>query len=307
MNKDFIKKTKRALARWAYYFFLWFFSVIPYSMVKAMSNGLITIAFCIVKRMRKIAKESLTIAFGKEKSEAEIEEIIRKCFFNLGRSGIEMFVYTRKAKLITDNFSFSPGSRENLENALKDGKGVMAFSAHFGNFPLMLLYLAQCGFPTNAIIRPSRDEKIEESFEEARTRLGLKTIHSIPKEICVRKSLKALRNKELLVVLLDQNTGSKAGIYVDFFGQKAGTATGPMIFALRTGSPLIPMFTMRNGEDSHQVVVEPHFYMEQKETDEATLQFNVQKVTTIIEGYIRKYPAEWGWMHRRWKSKMSEG
>ena len=303
MDKDFIKRTKRALARWAYYFFLWFFNLLDYRLVKAMSNGLISIAFIVVKRMRKVAKESLTIAFGKEKSEAEIEAIVRKCFFNLGRSGIEMLCYTQRPKMILNNFSFSPGSRENLERALSEGNGVMAFSAHFGNFPLMLLYLAQCGYPTNAIIRPSRDEKIEASFEESRTRLGLKTIHSYPREACVRQSLKALRNKELLVVLLDQNTGSKSGVFVDFFGQKAGTATGPIIFALRTGSPMLPVFCVRNGEDTHELIIEPHFHLEIKATDEETLQYNVQKITNIIEGYIRKYPTEWGWMHRRWKSK----
>ena len=168
----------------------------------------------------------------------------------------------------------------------------------------MLLFLAQMGYPTNAIIRPSRDETVEKSFQAARSRLGLKTVHSYPREICVSQSLKALRDKELLVVLLDQNTGSKSGVYVDFFGQKAGTPTGPIIFAMRTGAPLLPIFTVRQGDsDTHTLVIEKHFYLEQKATDEETIQYNVQKLTNIIEGYIRKYPTEWGWMHRRWKSR----
>jgi KDO2-lipid IV(A) lauroyltransferase len=168
----------------------------------------------------------------------------------------------------------------------------------------MLLYLAQMGYPTNAIIRPSRDEIIEKDFQASRSRLGLKTVHSYPREACVAQSLKALRDNELLVVLLDQNTGSKSGVYVDFFGQKAGTATGPIIFAMRTGAPLLPIFTLRKGDsDHHQLLIEKHFYLEQKATDEETIQYNVQKLTNIIEGYIRKYPHEWGWMHRRWKSR----
>ena len=256
--------------------------------------------------MRKNAMETLTIALGKEKSHVEIEKICKDCFYNAGRNAIEMGSYNAHPKMIVEKFRFEGESRRYLDEALAEGKGVLAISAHFGNFPLMLLYLAQMGYPTNAIIRPSRDEAIEKHFQAARTRLGLKTILSYPRELCVRLSLKCLRKKELLVVLLDQNTGSKSGVYVDFFGQRAGTATGPIIFALRTESPILPMFTVRDGEDSHKIIIEPHFKLEIKENDEDTLQYNVQKITSIIERYIRTYPKEWGWMHKRFKSKPND-
>jgi len=298
------KKIERTFVRWAYYFFTWLFKVLPYSVIKAISGFLLSITFLILGRMRRTAMSTLEIAFGKEKSQAELKKICKECFNNGGRGAIELGAFITRPSLIKENFTFEGNSRENLDAALKEGHGVIGISAHFGNFPLMLLYLAQLGYPTNAIIRPSRDEIIEKDFQDARSRLGLKTVHSYPREACVSQSLKALRDQELLVVMLDQNTGSKSGVYVDFFGQKAGTATGPIIFAMRTGAPLLPIFTLRNGEsDTHTLVIEKHFYLEQKATDEETIQYNVQKLTNIIERYIRKYPAEWGWMHRRWKSR----
>lgn len=303
MSKDAIKKFKRGLARYAYYLFSWLFRAFPYAVTKAISRGILVIGYSLLRGLRKVAMETLTIAFGKEKSRQELEQICKACFFNAGRGAIEIGVYNTRPKLLMQKFRFEGNSRRHLDAALKEGKGVLAVSAHFGNFPLMLLYLAQSGYPTNAIIRPSRDESIEVSFQEARSRLGLKTIHSYPRETCVSQSLKALRDKELLVVLLDQNTGSKSGIYVDFFGQKSGTATGPIVFAMRTGAPFLPVFTVREEDDCHKIIIEPHFYLEKKETDEATVQHNVQKITNIIERYIRTYPQEWGWMHRRWKSK----
>lgn len=306
MNKDTVKKMKRALARWAYHLFMFIFWVTPYPIIKAISNGLIAFAYRILRRMRKVAMETLTIAFGHEKSREELEKICKDCFYNAGKCAIEMGAFTTRPKMILDNFRFDGDSQQNLENALKEGNGVMAVSAHFGNFPLMLLYLAQRGYPTNAIIRPARDEAIEKHFQDARDRLKLKTVHSYPREACVRQSLKALRAKELLVVLLDQNTGSKSGVYVDFFGKKAGTSTGPIVFALRTGSPILPIFAVRDGEDSHKIIIEPHFYLEKKATDEETLQASVQQITNIIERYIRMYPKEWAWMHRRFKSKQGE-
>lgn len=304
MAKDIKKNIERTLVRWAFYFFSWLFRVLPYSVIKAISGGLLTAAYFILRRMRRAAMGTLTIAFGKEKSQGQLQEICRDCFYNAGRGAIELGVLSERPGLIKEKVFFEGSSRENLDAALKEGRGVIGISAHFGNFPLMLLFLSQSGYATNAIIRPSRDPIIEEDFQAMRSRLGLKTVHSYPREACVAQSLKALRDKELLVVLMDQNTGSKSGVYVDFFGQKAGTPTGSIIFAMRTGAPLLPIFTLRDGDsDRHKLVIEKHFYLETKATDEQTIQHNVQKLTNIIEGYIRKYPTEWGWMHRRWKSR----
>lgn len=305
MNKEKSKKFRRAVVRYVYVVFSWIFKVLPPRITFAITNFLLIIAYTALGHMRKLSMQTLTMAFGKEKSLEELQQICRQCFDHLGRGAIELGVLTTRPKMIVERCYFDAGSRERLDAALKEGNGVLAVSAHFGNFPLMLLYLSQIGYPTHAIIRPSRDEIIEEYFQEARGRLGLKTIHSYPREVCVSQSIKALRSKELLVVLLDQNTGSKSGVYVDFFGRKSGTATGPIIFALRTGSPILPIFTVRDG-DRHKLIVEPHFYLEKKETDEETIQYNVQKITDIIERYVRTYPSEWGWMHRRWKSKPKE-
>ena len=268
-----------------------------------LSNGLLSIAFPCLVNMRKIAKETLTTAFAKEKSEEEIDQILHDCFFNLGRGYIEMFCYIQRPALILKKLHLSAGSRENLDNAIKENKGVVAVSAHFGSFSLMLLHLGKLGYPIHTIIRPSRDKNIEKSFQEQRSRMNFKTILSYPRYTCVRQSLTALRAKEIVAVLMDQNSDEKSGVFVDFFGQKAGTPTGAVIFAMRTGSPILPMFTVRDGKDSHKIMIEPHFYLEIKSTDEETLQHNVQKITNIIEKYIRQYPTEWGWMNKRWKSK----
>ncbi len=303
MNNKLIKKIKRALARWAYYFFFWFFSLLPLKFIFMISNGLLSIAYPFLIGMRSIAKESLTIAFSKEKSEDEIDRILRDCFFNLGRGFIEMFCYVQRPQLILKKLHLTTGSLENLEKAIKENKGVVGVSAHFGNFSLMLLYLTKLGFSIHTIIRPSRDVLIEKSFQVQRSKMNFKTILSLPRYSCVRQSLMALRKKEIVVVLMDQNTDEKSGVFVDFFGQKAGTPTGAVVFAMRTGSPILPMFTVRDGKDSHKIIIEPHFYLEIKPTEEETLQYNVQKITNIIESYIRQYPEEWGWMNRRWKNK----
>lgn len=298
------KQAKKDAARFAFYFFTTLFRILPYWFVRLISGALLHIAFNVVlKKMRKTAMETLRIAFGQENSEEELKRICKKCFYNLGKGFIELGYCVFHPKRIVQNMSFRGDSKKNLDAALKEGKGAVAVTAHFGNFSLMFAFLAQMGYPTNAIMRPSRDEKLEKPLEDLRNGVGLKTIYSMPKISCVTKTIRALRNNEIVLIPMDQNHGSKAGVFVEFFGRPSGTASGPVIFAMRTGAPIIPIFTVRTGRDTHEVIVEPHFFLEMKETDEATVQHNIQKITTIIETYIRRYPTEWGWMHRRWKSQ----
>lgn len=298
---DRVKVFKRTLARWGLYGSSWLINRLNWGAVRSITGFFIALGFLFTVRQRRIAWESLKIAFGQEKSQTELKSIIRECFENLGRGMIELIYFMEHTALITEKVTIE--GRENLDQAFKGGKGVIAVSAHFGNFPLMLLRFAQEGYKTNAIIRPTRDQEIERRFLAQRTRLGLNTIYSVPRKECVDTSLKALRNNELVFIPLDQNFGSGAGVFVDFFGQKAATATGPVVFAMRTQAPLLPIFIIRQKGDTHKIIIEPPLYLEEKGDDKETILVNTARITKIIEGYIRKYPEEWGWMHRRWKSQ----
>ncbi len=269
--------------------------------MRSVARFFLTVGFWFTIRQRRIAEESLAIAFGGEKSPQERQGIIRDCFDNLGKGMIELIYFMAHSELIKDQVAIE--GKEHLDAALKKGHGVIAVSAHFGNFPLMLLRFVQEGYRTSAIIRPTRDQDVEKYFLQMRTKSGLKTIYSQPRKPCVDTSLKVLRNNELLFIPLDQNFGSGAGVFVDFFGQKAATATGPVVFALRTQSPLLPMFMTRQPDDSHKIIIEPPLTLEIKPDDKETILVNTAKITQVIERYVRQYPAQWGWMHRRWKSK----
>ncbi len=289
------------MARYGLYGSSWFINKLPYHAVKIMAAVFITIGYWFTVRQRRIAWESLQIAFGREKSANELKRIIWACFENLGRGMIELIYFMDHPAMIKQKV-FLEG-KEHLDKAFQEGNGVVAISAHFGNFPLMLLRFAREGYKTNAIIRPTRDQEIEKHFLNQRTKLGLKTIYSQPRKECVETSIRALRNNELVFIPLDQNFGSGAGVFVDFFGQKAATATGPVVFAMRTKAPLLPMFIIRQNDDTHKVIIEPPLYLEEKSNDKDTIVINTARITRIIERYIRQYPQEWGWMHRRWKSK----
>jgi len=274
--------------------------VIPGRCLYAFARNIATLAFIFAVKQRRIALESLGIAFGREKSRAEVEGIARDCFIYMAKSAVELMYLMDKPLLLKERVEIT--GRENLDKALAAGKGVILISAHFGNFPLLLGRLAQDGYKVGGIMRPMRDARVEKIFLEKRDRFGVKTIYSQPRNECVNNTISALRNNELVFIPVDQNFGT-GGVFVNFFGMKAATATGPVILAQRTGAALVPCFIIRQPGDRHKVIFEPELELREGKDPRDTILINIQAITDIIEAYIRKYPAEWGWIHRRWKSK----
>ena len=277
--------------------------VIPTNYLYAFAKNVAALAYVFAKKQRRIALDSLHIAFGKEKSAQEIERIAKDCFMYMAKGAVELMFFFDKPQALKKLVSIE--GRENLDKALARGQGVILVSAHFGNFPLLLGRLAVEGYKAGGIMKPMHDAKMEKIFLEKREKYGVRTIYSHPRNTCVSNTISALRNNELLFIPIDQNFGT-GGVFVDFFGKKAATATGPVILAQRTKAALIPCFILRQPDDKHKIIFEPELKLEEGKDHQDFILVNIQRLTNIIESYIRKYPAEWGWIHRRWKSKPSQ-
>jgi len=277
--------------------------IIPKSWLYLFADKIASLGFILAIKQRKIAQESLNIAFAGEKSLEEIQNIARDSFRGIAKSALEVMFLMDKPELLKERVKIS--GRENLDAALACGAGVILVSAHFGNFPLLLARLSQEGYKTSGIMRPMRDVRVEKIFLAKRKKYNVKTIYSQPRNVCVNKTIEYLRKNELVFIPIDQNFGT-AGIFVDFFGQKSATATGPVVLAQRTKAKLVPCFIIRQKDDTHRIVCEPALDLVEGKTSHETIVLNIQKLTDIIATYIRKYPAEWGWVHRRWKTKPSK-
>jgi len=276
--------------------------VIPPSYLYVFARNIASLAYVFATKQRKIALDSLSIAFGQEKSRQEIERIAKDCFIYMAKGAVELMFFFDKPYILKTKVDIQ--GRQNLDAALARGQGVILVSAHFGNFPLLLGRLAVEGYKTCGIMRPMHDARVEKIFFEKREKYGVRTIYSQPRNECVNNTIAALRNNELVFIPIDQNFGT-GGIFVNFFGKQAATATGPVILAQRTKAALIPCFILRQPRDRHKIVFEPELELKEGKDTQDTVLINIQRLTDIIEAYIRKYPAEWGWIHRRWKSKPS--
>jgi KDO2-lipid IV(A) lauroyltransferase len=304
MNLKQIRKNLAYLAGW---FGLTVCSLIikglPAAWVYGFADNLAKIGYWCAGKQRTIALDSLRIAFGRTKTDEEIREIAQICFTYMSKSAVELMFLLDKPELLRSQVRLQ--GEEYLQEALAKGKGVILVSAHFGNFPLLLARLSLQGYQVSGIMRQMKDARVEKIFLDKRNRYKVRTIYSQPRNLCVDTTIRTLRNNELVFIPIDQNFGT-AGVFVDFFGQKAATATGPVVLAQRTGAALLPCFILRQKDDSHVIVFEPALELAHGKSAGETITINIQRLTDIIESYIRRYPAEWGWIHRRWKSKQSK-
>lgn len=277
--------------------------VVPLSFLYAFAELIGWCGYHFARKHRKIAIDSLTMAFGKEKSVHEIERIAQDCFSSMAKAAVEFFMFMRHPERIKKFVQIE--GLQYLDEALRKGKGVVALSAHFGSFPLLLSRLALAGYPISSVLRRMRDIRLDMLFEKKREKMGVGSIYTQPRNECVSKCLQSLRNNEIVFIQLDQNFGT-GGVFVDFFGVKAATATGPIVFAVRTGAAIVPMFIHRVKGVKHKIVIKPPLTIHKDTMGKENLVTTVAEFTLMIENYIRKYPHEWGWIHKRWKARPKE-
>jgi len=255
-----------------------------------------TITYYLLRKPRKIALNNLRLALGREKNEKEIKRICLDSYKNIGR---DMMETSRFFNLDLKTFIRLEG-KEYLDEALKKGKGVIALSAHLGNFPLIGFRLTQEGYPSSIVIRGTKNPKVSKIINSAIDNGGLESIPDKPRTACIARCLKALKNNRVLWLQNDVNApGTEA--WVDFFGYLVPAFKGPVVFSLRTGAPILPMFITRNDHHTHDLTIFPPFELKTGENNQVDISLNIAQLTKIIEGMIRKYPEQWWWTHRRFK------
>ena len=258
-----------------------------------------TIAFYLLRWPRRIALNNLHLALGKEKSDEEIERICRGSFKNIGKDMMETSRYLDYMKGSIKTLVRLEG-KEYLDEALKQGKGVIALSAHIGNFSLMCTRLVDEGYPLSVVVRESKNPKIVKFMTSIRDAIGMESIPAKPRMTCVSRCLNALKRSRILFAQIDLHA-RESEVWVDFFGYLVPTYKGPVVFSLRTGAPIVPMFIIRNSNNFHNIIIHPPVKLDVTGDMEKDITTNIAKLTKIIEATIREYPEQWWWVIRRFR------
>jgi KDO2-lipid IV(A) lauroyltransferase len=259
------------------------------------------IAYLVASGPRRVGTINLRIAFP-EKPAAERRRILRASFLNLGRMAAEMahFPTLTAAELLEMVRFDDEAAWQGYVDQSKE-LGGLVLSGHFGNWELLVFSHGMRRDPVTMVYRAVRNPLIERWLESIRRRAGTRLIQKSHASTGV---LRALREHRLLVLPFDQNSTRALGIFVDFFGRPASTNVGIARLALRTGAPVLPVFLVRQGRSARHVAYAlPPMYAERTGNPAADVDHNTARFSAVFEDMIRRYPEQWLWMHKRWKTR----
>jgi KDO2-lipid IV(A) lauroyltransferase len=190
---------------------------------------------------------------------------------------------------------------ENYERALARGKGVLFLTAHLGAWELSAFTHSLHGHPLHVVMRPLDNLLLDRLTRHYRTMHGNSMVD---KDDFVRGLLSAMKAGETVGILMDTNMTPPQGVFVDFFGIPACTASGLARIALRTDAAVVPGFTLWDSAlRKYRLHFDPAVTLVRTGDDDADAVANTALFTKIIEDYVRRYPDQWLWVHRRWKTR----
>jgi KDO2-lipid IV(A) lauroyltransferase len=273
-----------------------FVRLLPLRFAQRLATFLAFISYFVFGVRKQVTLENLRNAFP-EKSEKEIRTIAFGAYKSYATALIEFLWFPRlnveRILRMVKQFHL-----ERVMQALGKGKGLILVSGHFGNWELIA---AATGLTVKhsllIIVQKQSNKFVDATVNKYRCLFGNGVVTM---EQAVREIFARLRSKGMVAMLADQSAGS-GDPFVDFFGRPAATHKGPAIFSLKTGAPIVMGFLVRQPDHSY------HLYWETVDSDDLT-EYNEENVleltrrhVAMLERYIRQYPDQWLWMHRRWK------
>jgi KDO2-lipid IV(A) lauroyltransferase len=270
----------------------------PVAMKIGRSMG--KLAYALAADLRRTGATNLRLAFP-EKTEEERQALLRECFDNLGR---QLGFFSQFATRSLDELQgmVEPRGLEHLEAAKAHmNSGLILFTAHLGAWELTSFGPSLFGHPFSFLVRRIDNPKIEQLVDRTRIRFGNETIDKLS---AARSMLKLLRSNGVLGLLPDLNTLDSEAIFVDFFGVPAATNFIMAKLALRTKSPIIPVFAPWSEEKGkYLMIVGPPVSFEPTGNEDEDVRGLTNKLSQVIESRIREYPGQWLWIHKRWKTR----
>jgi KDO2-lipid IV(A) lauroyltransferase len=250
-------------------------------------------------RLRRVGLRNLELAFP-TKTLAERRKILRGVYVSLGRLLGEACLFPRYTRKNASEIAVYQGF-ENFQEAEKRGRGVLLLTGHFGGWEVGSFFHSLQGHPMQIVVRPLDNPYVDALVTRYR---GLHGNTMIGKQEFARGLIAAMRKNQTVGILMDTNMTPPQGVFVDFFGTPACTAAGVARVALHTGAAVVPAFTMWDPVlRKYRVEFDRPVELVRTGDNEADAVANTALFTQVIEQYVRRYPDQWLWVHRRWKSR----
>ncbi|MEN6622384.1 MAG: lysophospholipid acyltransferase family protein [Smithella sp.] len=271
---------------------------IPLRWRRSLFTTLARAFYYLSRKHRLIAINNLQRSFP-AKPAGEIIKIAKLSYFNFALVAAE---FADIPDLNKENISkwIKIEGLENYYEACKEGKGVLLFSGHLGNWEIGNAALAIRTQPLVFLYRMLDSPFLERNITSVRSSCGNV---SLSKENAMRPIIRFLKKNTTVCMLIDQNVAWYDGVFVNFFGREACTTSGLALLALHTSAPVLPAFTRRLPNGKYILEIGPKVEITRSGSRNNDVLINTQNFTKIIEEKIRQYPEQWFWVHQRWKTK----
>ena len=249
-------------------------------------------------KRKRIALSNLRIVFP-ERSDADLRVIFKESLVKLLKNFFEIcFIAGGKWSSRDVENSVTASGLEYLDELKASGKGGLLYSGHFGNFPLMVIWLAVKGYPVAAVYKEAKNFP-DDFFGTIMSRFGVTPIKYKSDPTLMPVILKSLREKKIILVQNDQS--HPHGVYIDFFKKSVPSLAGPALLSLRQKVPIIPAYIIRDAKDHHHLTILPEMEVKEFPDREEFIIVNTQLQLDWIAGILQTHPTEWLWLHNRWK------
>lgn len=279
------------------------FQVLPHNQAMALGRTLGSTIRILGKKKALLARSNLEQAYPELGGTENLDQLLLAIYRHFGQVGAEFLRFpVMKEEWLKEHVRVS--GLDHVFSLLKEGKGILAFSAHFGNWELAIKRLSlEIPEKIHVVIRRIKDPAVHEFIRDYRERFGGAV--SILQDRGAGPMIRILKKNGIVVTVLDQNAGVDEGVFTPYFGRPAATYTSVARLSYKLEIPLLPVFDARISRTDHHVQLGPPMVVPDLPEEEAVKQLTNQ-CTAKIESMVRQYPEQWIWMHNRWKTRPPE-
>jgi KDO2-lipid IV(A) lauroyltransferase len=260
-----------------------------------LASTVSSLYFLCSKKDRYAVETNLRVLFP-DYDKDKIFAMARKVFVNFGKYLVDFFRFSKIDKDYIDKYVKIEGL-ENLKSALSEKKGVVAVSAHLGNWELGGIVIAVLGFPFTAVVLDHKDNRINTFFVRQREMKGVEVIGI---GATLRRCFSALHENRVLALVGDRDYYD-SGLAMDFFGKETIIPKGPAVFSRRFGSPIVPCFLTRNEDDTFIFRFSTPIKPDHTREEHQDLINTTKRFVSVLEKAIRQHPTQWCVFREFWK------
>jgi len=271
---------------------------LPHPVARGIGRVLAALAYGLWGRLRRVGMFNLKLAFP-DWTDQRRREVLSKLFRGFGRMLADFAHYPHFRRDNIERLIIYDGF-ESYAQADKEGKGVLYLTAHFGNWELSSFAHGVYGHPVSFIVRELDNPLVDRLINGYRCLSGGRAIE---KRDAAREVLKSLHRGEAVGVLSDQNMLPGDGVFVNFFGVPACSTSAPARFARKTGAAIVLGLAIWDEKLGKYRLRFERVPWIRRENPEEEILVNTQNFARLLEEQVRRYPEQWLWVHRRWKTR----